>query len=48
METREGCVREQRKRGGVGKKEGGKYDAFSRRREKKRPDDFPSGVSCGG
>lgn len=29
--------------GGVGKKEGGKYDAFSRRRKRRRQGDFPPG-----
>lgn len=34
--------------GGRAGEEGGKYDAFSRRREKRRPGDFPSRVSRGG
>lgn len=47
---REGCVRERRKdgvRGGVGRKEGGKYDALSGRRKERRLDHFPPGIPVG-
>lgn len=41
-------MHEHKRMAGVGKKEGVTYDAFSRRTEKRRQDNFPSRLPCGG